>query len=435
MQRKEIRKKIYSLMLFTTIFLTAFTITGCGGSSGGSSASPSPPPPQPPPPPPPADINVSEPQVLFGGVVLDHFSVRTISIQNTGSSSLDIGQIAQANSLSEPFSILDDKCSGNQLTSSETCTFQIRFLPNIQDPFFDTFDIPSNDPDENPFTVSVGGDGRALNVSINQVDTNSSCPTVRLVISVTDWNDEPLTVLGQTDFSLFENNELIDQNAITSFSNQVMSPLSVALALDNSGSIEDVTGDVEAAAVAFIDQLDSNDEASIIKFATSVELMQAFTADKDLLRAAIYALYTGATNITVLYDAVWQAIEDTAGQADDRRAIVVITDGEDRGSVKELTEVIDHARERGVPVFTIGLGNVITEILQQLADETGGQYFFAPTSNDLIDIYLQISQILSNQYAIEYTSTSSGGATIILDLEVDYNNLQGEDSRDVPGCL
>ena len=113
----------------------------------------------------------------------------------------------------------------------------------------------------------------------------------------------------------------------------------------------------------------------------------------------------------------------------------MITDGEARGSVKELTEVIDRARERRVPIFTIGLGNITTEILQQLADETGGQYFFAPTSNDLIDIYLQISQLLSNQYAIEYTSALSGGATIILDVEVDYNNLQGEDSRDFPGCL
>jgi VWFA-related protein len=431
MSCKEIRKKIYFLMRFTTIFLTAFTITGCGGSSGGSSES-SPPPP-PPPPSPPADINVSEALVLFGGVVLDHFSDRTISIQNTGSSNLDIGQIAQANPRSEPFSILDDICSGNQLAPSETCTFQIRFLPDTQDSFSDTFDIPSNDPDENPFTVTAGGDGRGLNVSINQVDTNT-CKTVRLVISVTDRNDDPLTVLDQTHFSLFENKNLIDQNAITSFSNQVMSPLSVALALDNSGSIEDVLGDVNAAAVAFIDQLASNDEASIIKFATIVELMRAFTTDKGLLRDAIYEEYCCATNITLLYDAVWQAIEDTAGQAD-RRAIVVITDGEDRGSVKELTEVIDHARERRVPVFTIGLGNVITEILQQLADETGGQYFFAPTSKDLTDIYLQISQLLSNQYAIEYTSTSSGGTTIILDVEVDYKNLQGEDSRDVPGCL
>ncbi len=412
-------------MLFAIIFLTTSTITGCGGSSGGSSDST--------PQPLSADITVSELQVSYGGIVLDHFSDRTISIQNTGSRNLEIGQIAQAVPLSNPFSILNDNCSGIQLAASETCTFQIRFLPTTQDPFFDTFDIPSNDPDENPVIVSVEGDGRGLKVSINQVDT-AACQTVKLIVSVTDRDDDSVTVLDQSDFSLFENGVLIDQSAISDFSNQLASPISVALALDNSGSIEDSLPELQAAAKAFIDQMDPNDEAAIIKFATEVQVMQAFTTDKALLKSAIDADYSGAINITLLYDALWQAIEDTAARVNDRLAVVVITDGEDRGSVKVLTEVIDLADERGVPVFTIGLGNVITEILQQIADETGGLYFFAPTKDELQAIYLQISQILSNQYAIGYTSASSGGATTILDVEVDFNNLQGEDSREFQGC-
>ena len=412
-------------MLFAIIFLTTSTITGCGGSSAGSSDST----PQPLLP----DISVSELQISYGGIVLDHFSDRTISIQNTGSRNLAVGQIAQAVPLSNPFSILNDNCSGIQLAASETCTFQIRFSPITQDPFSDTFDIPSNDPDENPVFVSVEGDGRGLKVSINQVDT-AACQTVKLIVSVTDRDDDSVTVLDQSDFSLFENGVLIDQSAISDFSNQLASPISVALALDNSGSIEDSLPELQAAAKAFIDQMDPNDEAAIIKFATEVQVMQAFTTDKALLKSAIDADYSGAINITLLYDALWQAIEDTAARVNDRLAVVVITDGEDRGSVKVLTEVIDLADERGVPVFTIGLGNVITEILQQIADETGGLYFFAPTKDELQAIYLQISQILSNQYAIGYTSASSGGATTILDVEVDFNNLQGEDSREFQGC-
>ena len=413
-------------MLFAIIFLTTSTITGCGGSSGGSSDST--------PQPLSADITVSELQVSYGGIVLDHFSDRTISIQNTGSRNLEIGQIAQAVPLSNPFSILNDNCSGIQLAASETCTFQIRFSPITQDPFSDTFDIPSNDPDENPVFVSVEGDGRGLKVSINQVDT-AACQTVKLIVSVTDRDDDsPQPPLVQSDFSLFENGVLIDQSAISEFSNQLASPISVALALDNSGSIEDSLPKLQAAAKAFIDQMDPNDEAAIIKFATEVQVMQAFTTDKALLKSAIDADYSGAINITLLYDALWQAIEDTAARVNDRLAVVVITDGEDRGSVKVLTEVIDLADERGVPVFTIGLGSVITEILQQIADETGGLYFFAPTKDELQAIYLQISQILSNQYAIGYTSASSGGATTILDVEVDFNNLQGEDSREFQGC-
>ena len=75
-----------------------------------------------------------------------------------------------------------------------------------------------------------------------------------------------------------------------------------------------------------------------------------------------------------------------------------------------------------------------SEVLQQLADETGGQYYFAPQASDLEAIYLQIANTLSNQYVIEYDSSSSGSGIIILDLEVDHNGDQGEDSKESQGC-
>jgi hypothetical protein len=72
--------------------------------------------------------------------------------------------------------------------------------------------------------------------------------------------------------------------------------------------------------------------------------------------------------------------------------------------------------------------------LQQLAKQTGGQYFLADTASDLEAVYLKISQVLSNQYLIEYPTTSSGGNTVSLDVEVDNNGLLGKDSRDATGC-
>jgi VWFA-related protein len=284
-------------------------------------------------------------------------------------------------------------------------------------------------------STSVSGDAWALNTSINQVDT-SGCPTIRLFITVTDRNDTPVTALLQDEFTVWENNEKQD---IDSISNKVATPISVALVLDYSGSIQQFIPDVEAAAKSFIDQLDLNnntDEAAVVKFAASIEVEQAFTDAENSLSGAIGDTFNGSTDKTFLYDALWLAVDITSEPArNDRRAVVVLTDGIDEGSVDhDLAEVIDSANEKGVPVFTIGLGNAFFPVLQTIAEDTGGQYFLAPTSGDLQAIYQQIADILTNQYVIEYQSPSSGGAIISLDVEIDANDLQGEDSRDIPGC-
>jgi hypothetical protein len=72
--------------------------------------------------------------------------------------------------------------------------------------------------------------------------------------------------------------------------------------------------------------------------------------------------------------------------------------------------------------------------LQKLASQTGGQYFPSPDSSDLQAIYSRIAEVLSNQYLIEYTTSSNSGNTVSLDVEVDNTGLQGADSRDATGC-
>jgi hypothetical protein len=115
---------------------------------------------------------------------------------------------------------------------------------------------------------------------------------------------------------------------------------------------------------------------------------------------------------------------------------VVVTDGFDEGSVNhQLSDVVEKANESGVPVFTIGLGNAYISILQQLADETGGQYYFVPNSSDLESIYQSILNLLTNQYIVEYVSPSSGGETIDVDVEIDQGGLKGNDSKPVTGCF
>ena len=223
---------------------------------------------------------------------------------------------------------------------------------------------------------------------------------------------------------------------IIGFSNTTTSPLSVALALDYSSSTTPATLDIEAAAKDFIDLLDTDndDEAAIIKFDDEVFLTQVFTTSKDDLKAAVDEPFPNKRDGTSIFDAAWQAIDLTAARQYDRQAVIILSDGGDYHSVRSLSEVIDHALEKGVPVFTIGLGTINVAVLQQLADETGGQYFSSPASDDLQDVYLQIAEILANQYVLEYNSSLFGGVSTTLDVEVDFNALQGEDSKVVTGC-
>ncbi len=155
----------------------------------------------------PPQINVSSRQISNGNVVLNNISDQTISIQNTGSISLNIGQIAQANPLAPPFSIVNDACSGQAVQPSAACSFKVRFDPTSQGTFTDSFDIPSDAANENSVTVDVTGSGKALRVAINQVNTTSCSTTgvLELIVNVTDQNNTPLAGLTAGDFQLKEN--------------------------------------------------------------------------------------------------------------------------------------------------------------------------------------------------------------------------------------
>jgi Ca-activated chloride channel homolog len=423
MQIYRFRKSTVSqiLILFSILSLTA----ACGGGGSGSDSSPS-----------SSNQAPSQMQVQFSQTVVNHFQDKFVTIQNQGTKSQTIGTVAQADPIGEPFSIMDDQCSGATLAPSGTCTLGIRFLPLSQNTFDDTFDIPS-DAGQTLMNVKLSGKAVSYNVSINQVDV-SACPTIKLLVTVTDSNDDPVISLSQDDFSLSEDGKLQD---LRNFSQTVSGPISVALVLDYSNSIQPYISDVENGANSFLGQLDldnNTDEAAIIKFSAGIGIKQPFTDVSSSLHDAIYNdPFSGNTDQTFLYDAVWQAVDITSDPLrNDRRAVVVLTDGIDEGSVDhDFADVVEKANESGVPIFTIGLGNTFLPPLQAMADESGGQFFSAPTSDDLQSIYQQIAQILTNQYEIEYQSSSTGSNIIDLNIKVvDGNGLEGDDSKSVTGC-
>src|SRR3972149_6624395 len=138
------------LCIIVFCFFSLILISCGGGGGSGSTAQP-------------PRILVSSTQIDFGDIVMDNFSEQVYTIKNVGSSTLSIGQIAQADPLALPFSILNNDCSGKGLTANQKCTFKVRFSPAIQGQGLnDSFDVPSNDPNQNPVTVNVSGNAEGI---------------------------------------------------------------------------------------------------------------------------------------------------------------------------------------------------------------------------------------------------------------------------------
>jgi VWFA-related protein len=287
-------------------------------------------------------------------------------------------------------------------------------------------------------------DQNFLEVLINQIDT-TECPTtntIKAYVSVTDQDGNVIPDLPKEAFSVFEDeDEQFDFDVV--YPASLHSPISVCLAMDYSGSMDDIEDvpAMEEAAIAFVDKMGVNDEGEIIKFSSKVEAVQPFTADKEALRNMISNPWPDAGYDTALYDAIYQGIQDAKGRAD-RRAVIAITDGVENCSVvDDKDDVIQLALESNVPVFAIRIGYVpLAErekiaMLREIAEETGGKYFFAPGPEDLEEIYLQLSEmIVLKQYIVSYVSGLDDGETHELQIIVETKGLSGTDVREFTAC-
>ena len=387
-----------------------------------------------------AQISVSSNQLTIGNVVLNNMIDQPVTIQNTGSAGLKIGQIAQGNPLVSPFSIVNDSCSGKTVASSAECSFKVRFRPTLQGDFNDDFDIPSNASNGKTVTVDVSGSGEALMVAIGQVKTdNCATGVLELIVTATDQNNTLLAGLTLDNFQLQENGV---SQVIASLSPVLIPvPISVAMVLDYSGSMENVISTMETASNAFIGTMNADDEAAIIKFAVLSQMMQPFTKDEGLLTTAVDTEPSAIGEETHLYDALWFAIEQTTTRQQ-HKAIVLISDGGDGGltgvpdhSVKTLAEVIAYATENAIPIYSIGLGDYLDpQTLNLLASETGGESYGITNADQLTGVYQVIRSILSGQYSLKYDSSLQGSSPIILDINVKVGDDEGTDAGKFAGC-
>jgi len=130
-----------------------------------------------------ADITVTDSvlpatdlSVPFGGVTQGSWAEQTVTVKNDGTGNLILGSVGVANPLAAPFSIATNGCSGLTLIPGASCAIKIKFSPTAVASFTDTFDIPSNDADENPVTVSVSGSGTAL--PLPEITITDSVPPI-----------------------------------------------------------------------------------------------------------------------------------------------------------------------------------------------------------------------------------------------------------------
>jgi tight adherence protein C len=240
---------------------------------------------------------------------------------------------------------------------------------------------------------------------INQVD-GRAWPDIGLNITLTGPDGKAVPGLDPSQFEIREQGQTQPVSGLTLGAARNV-PLSVVLAVDNSGSMAgEKLQSAKDAAIAFLQSLTPNDQATLIAFNTRVFEVVRATNDRAALESGINSLQPGGN--TAAFDALYQAATVvTAAPPEMRRAVILLTDGEDTASNYSARVASDVARQANALVYTIGLGPDAQDgILTALAEPGGGRYYKAPAPQDLRGIYEAIAIELSSQLLVRYQSTT-----------------------------
>jgi len=195
----------------------------------------------------------------------------------------------------------------------------------------------------------------------------------------------PVPILGPDDFEVLEDGDF---------------PLAVALGIDRSFSMAGTPlAMAKSAGHVFLGALRPTDRAEIVAIGSLVETLAPLSADRPAQHAALATLTAWGT--TSLYDAVLESI-DAIQPAGGRRALVLLSDGDDRYSEHTAEAVLAHARESDVLVYPIALGDRIPALFGQLAALTGGRAFHVRQARELAPTLEAVASELRGQYLIGY---------------------------------
>jgi VWFA-related protein len=240
---------------------------------------------------------------------------------------------------------------------------------------------------------------------------------INLNLSVTDARSNFVVDLGQKDFAVFEDGIRQD---LTLFTHENL-PISMVLMVDCSASMEEKLRTAQAAAVRFTKILRPQDLAQVVQFNDRATTLQPFTNDLGALETAIQR--TEAAGPTALHNALYIALKDLTRDKKAaelrRRAVVLLSDGEDTASLVSDDQVIELARKSEINIYAISLRqNRPQDRLRQafsqaeylvntLTRETGGRAYFPSSIGELDQVYDRIAEELRTLYSIGYVSSNA----------------------------
>jgi Ca-activated chloride channel family protein len=266
---------------------------------------------------------------------------------------------------------------------------------------------PSSASDSEGQPSSANADTGASDDQITRLKVRTD--EVNVVFTVTDKHGRHITDLKQTDFRVADDKQPPEE--VRSFHAETNLPLQVGLLIDASNSVRDRFKFEQASAVEFLNQTvrARYDRAFVVGFDATPEVTQDFTDNTEALAHGVRELRPGGG--TALYDALYFACRDKLLKAPQntptRRAIILLSDGEDNLSHVSREEAIEMAERAETIVYTIstnvsGSKGSGDKVLERIADATGGRAFFPFQIRDVANAFAEIQNELRSQYAISY---------------------------------
>ena len=288
-------------------------------------------------------------------------------------------------------------------------------------------------------TPRVSEDNEVIKIDTELVNIN---------VRVVDRLSRPIGNLKRGEFKIYEDNVLQEID----FFSQSEVPTNYSMVIDNSGSLRSQIEKVIEASKILIGSNKPADETSVIRFVgrDKIEILQDFTPNKDDLEYALENLHIDGGQ-TAIRDAVYLAADrvteyDKNDSGDDakRRALILITDGEDRNSFYSEKQLFQLLSETSVQIYVIGFvkdlddkGNFIQKsdqskartFLEKLATDTGGRAYFPNGVEELNGIAKEISSELRTQYSIGYLPSNEKDDGTFRNIKVLVNDGPNKEKR------